>query len=79
MFNEQADDFRPMISNTQGKVLKIVGPLNAVNPSAGGSGLSPDHLHMAMATVAAGLHNVAFALGPRPTVLDQNGTGFQPH
>lgn len=74
MFNEQYDDIRTMISSAQSNILKIVGPMNAVNPSVGGTGLSPEQLHVAIATVAAEVHNVAFALGALVDVLDQNGT-----
>lgn len=73
MFNEKYDEIRLTLSNAQSNVLAIIPPMNQANPLAGGPGLSPEQMHAALGTVAAEVHNIAFALGNLVDMLEQDG------
>ncbi|WP_144872447.1 hypothetical protein [Microbacterium sp. 1.5R] len=75
MFNEKYDEIRKIISNSQSQVLEVMPLINAVSPSAGGSGFSPEQLHYMVGTLAGEVHNIAFAMGNLVDLLEHDGVG----
>lgn len=79
MFNPKFDEARLVITRTQDQTLELATMLNALNPAAGGPGLSdPAIAHRAVSMLAVDVHNIANALANVIDILDQEDTDRAP-